>query len=359
MSSFRAASRTGYGPTFGANPLFLMEIDLRRRYGAAIAIVYSARTAFWGNRAVAEGYSEPHIQTSPLIRGQNNMSSKKNMERQGNDAVSELTQGDQVMKVKVIVIAILTLFLCGCQGLKQAGQQQEQPVPAVMTTGNWEFVLQKSDTENIYVESNIASTSTPGSYTDHTGTSTLFSLDSSIYYSDPASGGGYQLGAAVSSFTLTTTSQSAVSGTLNQSGGQSIRFTGTMDPTGMSISGSFDDGSGATAPFTASTAVGLGGNYIDSTGTIRESISGNVIAETSPNGSGNYSLTPSVGNFAFLSSDVPAGGNGSVVFWNNTGVCSGKQCAVWVDVNYNTMWVLMNDPDSGDTQVVATLRPPA
>jgi len=262
------------------------------------------------------------------------------------------------MKVKVIVIAILTLFLCGCQGLKQAAVQQQQPVPAAIATGNWEFVLQKSDTENIYVESNIATASTPGSYAA-AGTSTVFSLDSSIYYADPSSGGGYQLGAAVSSFTLTTTAQSAVSGTLSQSGGQSIRFTGTIDPTGATMSGNFDDGGGTTAPFTASATVGLGGNYIDSTGTIRESISGNVITETSPNGSGNYSLTPSVGSFAFLVSDVPTGGNGSVVFWNNTGVCTGKQCAVWVDVNYNTMWVLMNDPDSGDTKVVATLRPPA
>ncbi len=287
------------------------------------------------------------------------MSSQKSMERPSRDAVSELTQGGQVMKAKIIVIAILTLFLCGCQGLQQAGQQQQEPVPAVMTTGNWEFILQKSDTENIYVESNIAGTSTPGSYTDHAGTSTVFSLDSSVYYADPASGGGYQLGAAVSSFTLTTTAQSAVSGTLSQSGGQSIRFTGTIDPTGTTISGNFDDGSGASAPFTASTTVGLGGNYIDATTGIRESISGNVITETSTSGSGNYSLTSSVGNFAFLASDIPVGGNGSVVFWNNTGICTGKQCAVWVDGNYNTMWVLINDPDSGDTKVVATLRPPA
>jgi len=262
------------------------------------------------------------------------------------------------MKVKVIVIAILTLFLCGCQGLKQAGEQQQQPVPAAIATGNWEFVLQKSDTENIYVESNIATASTPGSYAA-AGTSTVFSLDSSVYYADPSSGGGYQPGAAVSSFTLTTTPQSAVSGTLNQSGGQAIRFSGTVDPTGMTISGNFDDGSGATAPFTAAAAVGLGGNYIDATGTIRESISGNVMTEISSNGSGNYSLTPPVGNFAFLASDIPAGGDGSVVFWNNTGVCTGKQCAVWVDVNYNTMWLLMSDPDSGNTKVVATLRPPA
>src|ERR1700690_618424 len=285
------------------------------------------------------------------------MSSQKSMERRSNDAVSGLTQGDQVMKVKVVVIAILTLILCGCQGLKQAAEKQ-QPAPAVMATGNWEFVLQKSDTENIYVESNIASTNTPGAYNGQSG-STVFRLDSSIYYADPSSGGGYQLGAAVSAFTLTTNSQSGVSGVLNQSGGQSIRFTGTIDTAGMTMSGTFDDGSGNTAPFAASAAQTLGGNYIDSTGTIRESISGNVITETSPNGSGNYNLKAPVGNFVFLVSKVPVGGTGSMVFWNNTGVCTGKQCAVWVDVNYNTMWVLMNDPDSGNTKVVGTLRPPA
>jgi hypothetical protein len=260
------------------------------------------------------------------------------------------------MKVNVIVIAILTLGLCGCQGLKQAAVQQ--PAPGTMATGNWEFVLQQSDTENTYVESNIVNTNTPGTYNDQGGTSTVFSLDSSVYYNDPSSGGGYQLGAAVSAFTLTINPQLGVSGTLTQSGGQSITFTGTVDPTGMTMSGTFADGSGNTAPFSASTAAGLGGDFIDSTGTIRESIAGSVVTETSPNGSGNYSLKPEVGNFAFLASDVPVGGNGSVVFWNNTGVCSGKQCALWVD-SYNTMWVLMNDPDSGATQVVATLRPPA
>ena len=260
------------------------------------------------------------------------------------------------MKVKLTVIAILTLVLCGCQGLKQAADQQ--PAPAVMATGNWEFVLQKSDTENIYVESNIVSTNTPGTYNGQSG-STVFSLDSSIYYADPSSGGGYQPGAAVSAFTLTTNSQSGVSGTLSQSGGQSIRFTGMIDAGGMTMSGTFDDGSGSTAPFAASTAQVLGGNFIDSTGTIRESISGSVITETSSNGSGNYTLKPAVGNLAFLASDVPVGGNGSVVFWNNTGVCTGNQCAVWVDTYYNTMWVLMNNPDSGATKVVGTLRPPA
>jgi hypothetical protein len=260
------------------------------------------------------------------------------------------------MKINVMVIAILTVALCGCQGLKQAAVQQ--PAPGTMSTGNWEFVLQKSDTENIYVESNIASTGTPGTYQE-SGASTIFSLNSSVYYADPASGGGYQPGAAVSAFMLTINPQLEVSGTLSQSGGQSIRFTGTVDAGGATMSGTFDDGSGSTAPFSASTALTLGGNYIDSTGTIRESISGNVITETSPNGSGDYSLTPAVGNFAFLASDVPAGGNGSVVFWNNTGVCTGTQCAVWVDVNYNTLWVLMNDPNSGTTKVVGTMRPPA
>jgi hypothetical protein len=318
MSSFHAAAGTGQGWLSDANPFFLIEISR------------AAVTA----------------QQLPVYRVQ------------GRHFQGKQT-GDRVMKANVIVIAILTLFLCGCQGLKQAGQQPQQPAPAVMTTGNWEFVLQKTDTENEYVESNIASTSTPGSYSDHAGTSTVFSLDSSVYYADPASGGGYQLGAPVSSFTLTTTAQSAVSGTLNQNGGQSIRFTGTIDPTGMTISGNFDDGSESSAPFTAAATVGLGGNYIDSTSTIRESISGSVITETSPSGSGNYSLTTPVGNFAFLASDVPVGGDGSVVFWNNTGVCNGNQCAMWVDVNYNTMWVLMNDPDSGTTKVIATLRPPA
>lgn len=257
---------------------------------------------------------------------------------------------------KAILIAILTLGLCGCQGLKQAAVQQ--PAPGTMATGNWEFVLQKSDTENIYVESNIVNTNTPGTY-DQNGASTVFSLDANAYYEDPASGGGYQLGAAVSSFTLTINPQLGVSGILNQSGGQSIRFTGMVDSTGTTMTGTFDDGSGTSAPFTGSTAQTLGGGYIDSTGTIRESISGSVITETSPNGSGNYQLKPAVGNFAFFVSDVPVGGKGSVVFWNNSGVCTGHQCAVWVDVYYNTMWILMNDPDSGATQVVGTLSPPA
>jgi hypothetical protein len=258
--------------------------------------------------------------------------------------------------MKVILLAVLALCLCGCQALKQAVNQQ--PAPAAMVTGNWEFVLQKSDTENIYVESNIVSTNTPGTYNGQGG-SIVFSLDSSVYYADPSSGGGYQLGAAVSAFTLTTNAQSEVSGTLNQNGGQSIRFAGTVDAAGMTMSGTFDDGNGGAAPFSASTAQALGGSYVDSFGTIRESISGSIITEASPNGSGNYGLKPSVGNLAFLTSDVPVGGNGSVVFWNNTGVCTGNQCAVWVDVYYNTMWVLMNNPGSGTSNVVGVLRPSA
>src|ERR1700689_5026635 len=111
------------------------------------------------------------------------MSSRQNTKRRGKDAVSGLIPGDQVMKVKIIALAILTVVLCGCQGLKQ-GAVQQQPVPGTMSTGNWEFVLQKTDTENVYVESNIASTNTPGTY-DQASASTVFSLDSTVYYSDP------------------------------------------------------------------------------------------------------------------------------------------------------------------------------
>jgi len=262
--------------------------------------------------------------------------------------------------MKGILVAILAVGLCGCQGLKQGGATQQQgPAAGTMATGNWEFVLQKTDSENIYVESNIASTNTAGTY-NQSGASTVFSLDSDVYYEDPDAGGGYTLGSAVTGFTLTINSQLGVSGTLNQTGGQSIRFTGMVDSTGTTMTGTFDDGSGSSAPFTASSTTStLGGNFIDSTGTIRESISGSLMTETSPNGGGNYQLKPTVGNFAFLTSDVPVGGDGSVVFWNNSGVCSGKQCAVWIDTYYGTMWILMNDPSSGATQVISTLRPPA
>lgn len=258
--------------------------------------------------------------------------------------------------MKATLLAILALSLCGCQGIQQAGNQ---PAPGVMATGSWEFILQKSDTQNILVESNIANTGTAGTYNDHGGGSTLFSLDSSVYFGDPASGGGYQLGSTVSSFTLVVNSQEEVSGALTLQAGSPISFTGTVDPGGTTMSGTFDDGSGNTAPFSASATQGLEGFYNDATDAILESISGNVITEISQYGSGDYNLMPSKGNFAFLSSDIPTGGDGNVVFWNNSGVCTDNQCAVWVDVSTNSLWILMGNQNSGTSKVVGVLRPPA
>jgi hypothetical protein len=269
-------------------------------------------------------------------------------------ATSFNVQGDKLMKA--ILITVLAVILVGCQGIKQAASQ---PAPGAMATGGWEFILQKSGTQNLYVESNIVSTSTPGTYNDMDGSSSLFTLDSSAYFADPAAGGGYQFRGKSSSFTLTVDAQLEVSGILNQSGGSTIRFTGTVGSSGAIMSGTFDDGSGNTAPFTASATQGLGGFYDDATDAIAESISGDVITETSQYGSGDYELTPSVGNFATLSSDIPKGGNGSVVFWNNSGVCSGNQCAVWSDISTRTLWVLMNNPTSGTNKVVGVLAPPA
>lgn len=258
--------------------------------------------------------------------------------------------------MKAILITILALALCGCQGIKQGATQ---PAPGTMATGNWEFVLQRSSTQNIYVESNIVNTSTLGTYNDQGGNSSLFTLAPSVYFADPAAGGGYQFGGTVSAFTLTVNSQSEVSGILDQSSGSPIRFTGTVDAGGMTMSGTFDDGSGDTAPFSASATQSLGGYYDDATGAIVESISGNVITETSQYGSGDYNLMPSMGNFAILSSDIPTGGDGTVVFWNDTGVCTENQCAVWIDVSTNTLWVLMNNRNSGTSKVVGVLSPPA
>ncbi len=228
-----------------------------------------------------------------------------------------------------------------------------------MATGNWEFILQKSDTQNILVESNIANTSTAGTYNDHGGGSTLFSLDSSVYFADPATGGGYQLGSAVSSFALIINSQEEVSGALTLQAGSPISFTGTVDPGGMTMSGTFDDGSGNIAPFSASATQSLEGFYNDATDAILESISGNVITEISQYGSGDYNLMPSEGNFAFLSSDIPTGGNGTVVFWNDSGVCTNNRCAVWIDASTNSLWILMDNQNSGTSKVVGVLRPPA
>lgn len=258
--------------------------------------------------------------------------------------------------MKATLLAILALSLCGCQGIQQTGNQ---PAPGAMSTGNWEFVLQKSDTQNIYVESNIANTSTAGTYNDHGGGSTLFSLDSSVYLADPASGGGYELGSSVSSFTLIVNSQQEVSAALILQSGSPINFTGTVDPGGMTMSGTFDDGSGDQAPFSASATQGPGGYYYDATDAIGESISSSVITETSQYGSGNYNLMPSRGNFAFLSSDIPTGGNGTIVFWNNSGVCTDNQCAVWFDFSTDSLWILMSNQNPGTSKVIGVLRPPA
>lgn len=259
--------------------------------------------------------------------------------------------------MKAMLVAILALGLCGCQGLKQAGTQQ--PSAGTMTPGNWEFVLQKSDTQNGYVESNIQSTNTPGTYNDHGGHSAAFTFDSSVYFDDPSVGGGYQLGASVSSFTLNVDSQFNVTGTLNQSGGQSVRFTGTTDAEGMTMTGTFDDGSGNVGPFTASTVADIEGYFVYAPANITESISGDVISETSQYGSGDYNLSSPVGSFAFLASDVPVGGDGSVVLWNNTGVCTNKQCAVWFNSSSHSLWVFSTDPDSGTSKVIGVLSPPA
>ena len=258
--------------------------------------------------------------------------------------------------MKAILIAILAMTLVGCQGIKQAATQ---PAPGAMATGNWEFVLQKSETQNIYVESNIASTSTPGTYNDLGGGSSVFTFDSSAYFSDPAAGGGYEVGGNVSSFTLTVDAQLEVSGMLNQTSGSSIRFTATVDASGTTMTGTFDDGTGSSAPFTASATPGPGGFYDDPTDAIAESISGNVITETSQYGAGTYELATSVGNLATLASDIPMGGNGSVVFWNNSGACSETQCVVWTDVSTRTLWILMNNPAKGTTKVIGVLAPPA
>ncbi|MGA9354867.1 MAG: hypothetical protein WBV46_14345 [Terriglobales bacterium] len=258
--------------------------------------------------------------------------------------------------MKVALIMLLALVLCGCQGLKAPANQQT-PMGS-MTTGNWEFILQDTSTQNTYVESNISSTGTSGSYSDHGVQSTLFSIDTAVYYADPSAGGGYELG-NVSSVTLTINGQLAVTGTINQPGSSPIALTGTVDSQGLTMTGTFDNGSGSSGSFTAASALSLAGDFYDGALAIGESLNGNTIAESSQNGTGTYNLTPSVGNFAFLASDIPVGGNGSVVFWNNTGVCNGNQCAVWLNLSTNAMWLLMNDPTSGTTQIVAVLRPPA
>src|SRR5262249_37536101 len=156
------------------------------------------------------------------------------------------------------------------QGLKQ---QETQSTPGTMTTGNWEFVLEGSASQNSYVEANIQNTGTAGTYNDHGGHSLSFTLDSSIYFADPAAGGGYQFGAPISNFTLNVDSRFNVNGVLNQNGAPSITFSGTIDAEGANMTGAFDDGSGHRAPFTASAVESLSGYYEYAPTSIIESIS--------------------------------------------------------------------------------------
>lgn len=123
------------------------------------------------------------------------------------------------------------------------------------------------------------------------------------------------------------------------------------------MTGTFDDGAGHAGPFTASVAPVLDGDYADPNFAIDETIAGNVITEGSESGSGNYDLAPAIGNFASLLSDVPEGGDGAIVFWNNTGVCTGNQCAVWLDVSTGKLWILMNKPNTSVNKVVDVLEP--
>lgn len=257
--------------------------------------------------------------------------------------------------MKSILLAILVLALCGCGAITQPASQ---PKPGQMATGNWEFILQYGGTKYGYAESNIESTNTPGAYNDREGGSKLFVLDQAVYLADPAAGGGYEFGATVYAFTLAVNSQLQVKGTLAQDGGPAITFTGTVASGGTTMSGTFDDGAGGTGSFTASVAQILDGSYADTTLAINETIAGNVITEGSQYGSGNYNLMSPVGNFAVLRSDIPTGGNGTIVFWNNTGICTGNQCALWRDVSTGNVWVLVNNQNTPPTNKVVDVVNP-
>jgi len=255
--------------------------------------------------------------------------------------------------MKSILLAILVLTLCGCGAITQPASQSN---PGQMATGNWEFILQYAGTKNGYVESNIGSTETAGTYGDREGGSHSFTLDQAAYQANPGAGGGYQFGATANGFTLTVNSQSQVKATLAQEGAPTITFTGTVASGGATMTGTFNDGTGGTGPFTASLAQALDGSYADTTLAINETIASTVITEASQYGSGNYNLTSPVGNFTVLLSDIPTGGNGTVVFWNNSGVCAGNQCAFWRDVSTGNLWVLMNNQN---TSKVVDMLPPA
>lgn len=261
--------------------------------------------------------------------------------------------------MKYALLAILAVTLCGCQGLKQGdSQQQQQSTPGHMQAGGWEFILQYDSAHNGYLESNIGAGNTAGTYKNADGNSQLFVLDSATYLADPNAGGGYELKSGPFALTLTVSSTQQLQATLTQNGGSPITLTGTVGSAGDTITGTFDDGIGGTGSFTAAVAGSLDGSYSTSNFTINESISGNVISESSANGSGDYDLSPPVGNVAVLQSDVPEGGDGSTVFWNNSGVCNGAQCTLWRDVSSGNVWVLMNNPDADPAnQVVGLLGP--
>jgi hypothetical protein len=258
---------------------------------------------------------------------------------------------------RTVLLVLVTLALCGCQAIKQ--DSQSQPNPGQIVTGNWEFILPYDSTHNHYLESKIQSTSTPGTYKDTQGTSKLFILDQSEYLANPDAGEGYTFGTDTYGLTLTVNSTQQVQGTITQNGGSPITFSATAGTNGDTMTGTFNDGIGDTGQFTAMVAGSLDGSYSTSNLAISENISGNVISEVSENGSGNYDLAPPVGNFDVLASDIPEGGDGSVVFWNSTGVCTGNQCAFWRDVSSGNVWVLMNNATTNPAtnQIVGILYP--
>lgn len=261
-------------------------------------------------------------------------------------------------RLMLAVIISAVCGLCGCQSL--APQDGGGPKsPGTMATGNWEFTLQYDSTHNGYVESNISSTSNAGVYKDSSGNTQFFKLNSTAYFNNPGAMGGYAYQAGSYSLMLNVSSTLQVTGTLSQHEGQSITFTGTEATGGMSITGTFVDGNGGSGTFTAAMAQALDGNYATSPYTIGESISGNVITEASSNSSGDYNLSPVVGNFALLATGVPVGGDGSITFWNNSGSCKTNQCSVFHDVSTGYLWVFVNSKNNPATtnQVLGVLYP--
>lgn len=264
------------------------------------------------------------------------------------------------MKRFMLAIVISAVCgLCGCQSLAPQAGGGGPKSPGTMTTGNWEFTLQYDSTHNGYVESNISSTSNAGVYKDSGGNTKFFILNSAAYFNNPGAMGGYAYQAGSYSFTLNVTSQLQVTGTLARNEGASINFTGTEASGGTTMTGTFVDGNGGSGTFTAAAAQLLDGNYATSPYTIGESISGNVITEASSNSSGDYNLSPIVGNMALLSTGIPVGGDGSITFWNNSGSCNTNQCSVFHDLSTGNLWVFMNSKNNPATtnQVLGVLYP--